>query len=147
MMAFTNYSACIRGRNRRMNSKRILYNIALGVAIAGIGVVACQLLFPNILFKDKANDELVLLFNKLRCGDTKQEVEVILRTGQLRYLSCFTNDIATWVVMTPHQVGASDWQLRIDFDNSKVARLQIRTADSKDIHPGNAPLDRGFASP
>jgi hypothetical protein len=47
-----------------------------------------------------------------------------------------------WMIRTPGQFGARNWQVWIHFDDDRVTALRVRTADSRDEWPIGAPADR-----
>lgn len=59
------------------------------------------------------------------------------RTDSLRlFADCATN----WVITVPFEFGASDWNLRIEFQGGKVSAVRVRTSDGPP--PKNGPPDK-----
>ena len=55
-----------------------------------------------------------------------------LKTSDLRL---HADDSAHWLIRMPLEFGASDWVLRIEFQDGRVAQVRVRTSD------GPAPAD------
>ena len=93
---------------------------------------------------EEARSEVVEVFNAIRGGASQQEVERTMSSmehGQLRLLKVEPSE---WLVQTPLQFGAGNWQLWIEFEGQEVRALRVRTADSKQVSPEGAPADRLF---
>jgi hypothetical protein len=46
-----------------------------------------------------------------------------------------------WLVETPTRFGARNWVLYLDVKGTEIRKLRIRTLDSAQMHPQEAPAD------
>jgi hypothetical protein len=60
-----------------------------------------------------------------------------LKTSDLRL---HADDSARWLIRMPYEFGASDWVLRIDFQDGRVAAVRVRTSDGP--APRDGPSDK-----
>jgi hypothetical protein len=125
-------------RGRRALSLSI--SLLLGCVIIW-GIV--HLLFPNVGKHSKAQAELLQLFENIQINDHVPTVESKFQDSRFHYLTLVKAREGLWIVQTPFKTGASNWNLWIEFSESKVAMLKIRTADYPKQRPEGAPADKG----
>jgi len=89
-----------------------------------------------------SRNAIISLMNKLQVGDTAEDVESAVRLHRAARLQLVKNSRDAWTVTTPLEFGATNWLLYIDFRNQRVVRLRIRTEDSIDFKPPEAPADK-----
>jgi hypothetical protein len=114
------------------------------IVVCAVAVVV--ILWPMILAHiqaEEARSQVVAVFDAIRGGATKQEVETEVLSGH-SHLNLVKVGPSEWLVQTPLQFGAGNWQLWIEFDGPAVTALRVRTSDSKQIVPEGAPSDRVF---
>jgi len=75
---------------------------------------------------------------------TKEDVRALVHQSRFRGLTLREDSPVEWGVEAPIETGAKNWVLYIEFKDSKVAALRVRTADSKNEHPKSAPPDQVF---
>jgi hypothetical protein len=95
------------------------------------------------LWREDARQELVEVFRTIPDGATRADVARFLPSGDDTFLSV-TKLEREWLVSTPLMFGAQNWIMWVEFDSDAVVALRIRTHDSRDEHPPNAPSDRIF---
>lgn len=59
------------------------------------------------------------------------------RTDSLRL---FADSATNWVITMPFEFGASDWNLRIEFQGGRVSAVRVRTSDGPP--PKDGPTDK-----
>lgn len=89
-----------------------------------------------------ARNELVDLFGRLEGSTTKADVRRSFDTGKYQDLNMREVSGELWIVSTPTEFGATNWVLRLEFSDSQLKACRIRTLDSKEDHPKEAPPDR-----
>lgn len=97
------------------------------------------------LWFDEARVELVEVFHAIPDRATPDQVEVVLRRGQYNYVSVVRLE-DEWILDTPYLFGARNWRIWVEFESGRVNALRVRTMDSRDEHPYEAPADRVFSS-
>lgn len=75
---------------------------------------------------------------------TKDDVRALAQEPRFQGLTLHESSSTEWGVETPIEFGAKNWVLYIEFKDSRVAALRVRTADSKNEHPKSAPPDKVF---
>jgi hypothetical protein len=101
-----------------------------------IAVVACDR--QN---DDQARAQLLQFRNSLQPGATKDAVETSLRSAEYADLKLIKQSPEVWIIATPYVFGASNWWLYLTFSNSTVAEIKVRTEDSAEHRPRDAPPD------
>ena len=80
--------------------------------------------------------------NELAIGDTKQDVENIfekLKTDTLK----LSQGRDEWLINMLLEFGATDWVLKIGFENDRIIYLKMETSDGPTgIKPKGAPKDK-----
>jgi len=89
-----------------------------------------------------AQKELLTLWDNFETGQTPQEVKEIFKEQEFKHLTLLTLTEKTWDVATPFRLGAENWILRIEYNESGVDSLRIRTLDGMHIKSKEAPEDR-----
>lgn len=82
------------------------------------------------------------LIQRIPIGASPEKVRDIFDSIGGSRLKLRELDSAHWVVQSPMQFGAANWDLWIYFGGQKVESLKIRLADSKTMHPSSAPTDK-----
>ena len=100
------------------------------------------------LSRGESRNELLKLRSEIRFGETVGEVLKGIERNDFKYLeksswAKFSQDNSNDVlaVKTPSEFGSSNWVLLIEFKNLKVNCIRIRTEDTFEIKPANAPED------
>ena len=92
-----------------------------------------------------AKEELLTLREKITLGDSKEKVKRTIneaQTSRLEYLFLGDNKSQRWVIKTPLEFGATNWVMLVEFSNSNVSAVRIRTEDSDKIKPTDALADK-----
>lgn len=116
-------------------------------------VLSCVLLSVSVMTgcvgrsasSRESRTELTALFDRLDRSYSKDDVKSIVAAGKYKRLTLIEDGLGTphvWLVTTPLELGATNWQLWLEFSGSKLRASRIRTADSKEDHPPDAPPDR-----
>ena len=80
--------------------------------------------------QNAANRTAVLkIREKLRVGDGYETALRIYWEHASDDLRLYSGSPDTWSISMPHEVGAREWVLYVDFSNSKVTTLRVRTSD------------------
>jgi hypothetical protein len=102
----------------------------------------CSIYFYFQNRKIKSQESIKKLMSEIKINDSKSKVkEFIDLESNLSQISLIDYD-DIWTATTPLEIGASSWRLIINFNDSKVVSLKIRTEDSENIKPIGAPEDQ-----
>ena len=88
-----------------------------------------------------AKDELLIFRASVVQAQAADDIELAFQSSKYSYLQLWKEKSTEWVITTPLRFGASNWYLYIEFDHSKATALRLRLADSRDLHPDDAPPD------
>jgi hypothetical protein len=125
--------------------KKSSANILIGIG----SFLLFSLLFAAISFRivytsesdNEPNRQALLnIYDCINVGARREEVLACYhryRTPSIRLLGDFGNE---WKIQIPLEFGASDWCIRIDFQNDRVSSASVRTSDGP--KPKNAPPDK-----
>ena len=72
------------------------------------------------------------------------DVRRLLRQPRFQGLNLRDESPSLWTVETPLEFGARNWVLFIELHDSKVVALRVRTIDSMNERPHDAPPDSGY---
>lgn len=116
-----------------------------GLWIVAIVVIIITIFsFATVFVKHGSNESdqqaIVKLHGEITPGDTREQVlrhYYALRTDNLR-MSC--DRPAEWIISMPLEFGASDWSLRLEFDQDRVSAVRMRTSDGP--KPNASPDDK-----
>lgn len=78
---------------------------------------------------------------ELRVGDGYEKALRIYWQHAPKDLRLDSGSPETWTVSMPFEIGASDWVLYLDFSDSKISAIRVRTSDGP--RPSAAPEDVG----
>jgi hypothetical protein len=133
---------------RRGRMKKRILVVTSAVAIP----LLITLYLIHIHHQNQADEiELVNLYGQLQAGLSHTEVEGIFLDIASERLNLIKLGNDKWLVTTPHQFGATNWNLWIDFLSKKNSahyhshNIRIRLADSVEIHPRRAPQDKKYS--
>jgi len=90
---------------------------------------------------ENARNQLLQFRNAVQLGSTKQALEALLTAEQYPALRLLKKNDEVWIVATPYVFGASNWWLYVEFVNSAVVAVRVRTEDSASHMPAGAPID------
>jgi hypothetical protein len=94
------------------------------------------------LQRDRDRAEARSLYDHLQPGMARSEVQAALTSGKYPHLRQWSQDPSLYVVSTPLLFGAGNWQLRVEFQAERVSAVRVRTADSHEYPPPDAPTDK-----
>ena len=106
------------------------------------------LLFSCTKYDESSDCEVIDFCKKIKVGMPFCDVSTLYCKGNYKTLQIWYYDETGETesdelsIRTPMRIGASNWIIYILFKNDSVASTKIRTLDSKDIRPINAPPDR-----
>jgi hypothetical protein len=90
----------------------------------------------------EARTQLVGVMEKLSPGMSRVAAEDVIHHTAVGKLDAVLLSRDLWLIRTPFESGARNWQLWIEFTNDTIRSLQIRLADSKTMKPTEAPDDQ-----
>jgi hypothetical protein len=121
---------------------KIKYLYLIGLVIVAIIVLKYMGKTFNFTSSSKTHTRTIIIqmFNSVTIGDNRSEVKRKIDLLWQSDLNLYqTNNL--WSILTPGEIGATNWILFIKFHEDKVVAVYIRLAD-KDIRPTEAPLDK-----
>ena len=83
------------------------------------------------------------LFGRIALGDSQTQVQKSFGAGGYRHLKLRPVKTIRWLIRTPTEFGAGNWELWLDYDaRATLVSKRIRTADSMKEKPHEpAPAD------
>jgi hypothetical protein len=112
------------------------------LVLAAFVVVASMFSPVRYLHRDRDRAEARSLYDYLQPGMARSEVQAALTSGKYPHLRLWSQDPSLYVVSTPLLSGAGNWQLRVEFQAERVSAVRVRTADSHEYAPPDAPPDK-----
>ena len=122
-------------------ASRVLRNMASVAVLAAITFVLWRVVLgppPD----PEARTQLVGVMDKLSPGMNRIAAEDVIRHTAAGKLDTVLLSRDLWLIRTPFESGARNWQLWIEFTNDTIRSLQIRLADSRTMKPREAPDDQ-----
>ena len=124
-----------------MRRKPLVFSV-LGFLIIGVWITffVFRVVFTPPRLNQDNRDALAKIHSAIDIGDTRSQVlrdYYDNRTVMLRLLADYPDE---WVIRMPMELGASDWTVKIDFDQEKVTSVRIRTMDGP--KPNIGPEDK-----
>src|SRR5205823_13616152 len=90
-------------------------------------------------------EKIIMLATKLgEHQHSKEEVRSLARESNFQDLTLHEDSPTQWSIEAPSEFGAKNWVLYVEFKDSRLAALRVRTADSKNERPKSAPQDKVF---
>ncbi|HEY8185051.1 MAG TPA: hypothetical protein VIF64_03220 [Pyrinomonadaceae bacterium] len=86
---------------------------------------------------------LLKIHETIRVGDGYETVLKVYWQHASEDLRLYSSSPDTWSISMPHELGAREWVLYLDFSNAKVSAIRVRTSDGP--QPVEAPNDVGGA--
>ena len=119
--------------------KRLLeISLALGVVLIVVSIFR-----PITLFnREHYRDQVRTLYANVQPGMPRTQVRQTMDSAKYPDLTFHQPEAEAWLASTPLEFGARNWVLLIEFDRDRVSVVRIRTADSVDEHPVQAPTDK-----
>jgi hypothetical protein len=115
--------------------------VALPALIVGVFVVL--VLNPvTFLRRSEYRGEVRTLYESLQPGMGRRQVRAAIDSGRFPHLRFHTDDDYRWVAFAPLEFGAKNWVLLIEFEGERVSGLRVRTEDSLQYHPAEAPRNK-----
>jgi hypothetical protein len=112
--------------------------LVLGV----IGFMIWEIVAEPLYNRDIYRAQVLGLFESVEPGMARQQVRNAMDVGKYPDLRFRQEDAEGWSASAPHEFGATNWILRIDFQDERVSAVRIRTADGDFDHPAKAPPDK-----
>ena len=111
--------------------------------LATMAVLSVAGVMVTLEVRARAEAKRQLLEFRTNVASAKDRVEVERRFYSLRAskLTLAKWRAETWIVQTPSEFGATNWDLYIDFRDEEPVSLRVRSADNVDYHPQEAPPD------
>ncbi len=121
-------------------TKRMLGKMIVAVSV---GVFLCG----GCTRRNEYREKVITLASELGTHQSnKEDVRGLMQETRFQGLTLHEDSSAEWNIEAPTEFGAKHWVLYIEFKDSRVAALRVRTADSKNEHPNGAPSDKVFPS-
>ena len=114
----------------------------VGIVVTIVLLVAALFTPVTFLNRGKYRAEVRSLYDRLQPGMAKSEVQAALRSGDYPNLQLWGEDPKVWFVSTPREFGAQNWELLIEFHAERVSAVRVRTADTHEHPPSDAPPDK-----
>ncbi|MCW5554891.1 MAG: hypothetical protein KIS67_22350 [Verrucomicrobiae bacterium] len=110
--------------------------------IACIAILLYFLLF-GIPFRDEeSRRQVISLYDHLAVGMTAADVETNFTHVDFFSLKLRKVSETNWVIQSPMEIGARNWDLWLQFESNKLIAVKVRLADSKERRPSAAPIDK-----
>lgn len=109
-------------------------------AILGVGflLLICGAISHARSASDRARQQLMQFRASLTLGLSLHEVEKLLKSTQHRELTLHHRD-DVWIVATPMEFGASNWDLHLVFTDKSLTGILVRSLDEPTKRPADAP--------
>ena len=116
--------------------------LKVAMGIATIALVAA--LFTPIAFVNRGEYRAQIrgLYERLQPGMPRAQVREAVASHNYPNLQLQAGDSGTWYVQTPREFGAGNWELLIEFQGERVSAVRVRTADTHEYPPPEAPPDK-----
>jgi hypothetical protein len=89
----------------------------------------------------EARSQLLQVRQTLLDANTKSDVDRMFVPSQYPLLGMHKTSGSEWVVMTPFEFGANNWDLYLEFQGATLSEMRVRLGDSKSMRPDLAPPD------
>lgn len=110
--------------------------------ILAIAIGAFFFLFREHREMRRENATLTSLFVELAGKRAAtNDLRQLLTKQQYSHLRLDDRQPTEWSIETPTRFGARNWVLYIDVQGTEIRKLKIRTMDSEQMHPEEAPTD------
>lgn len=113
------------------------------VVLAVVVVLALQV-SKGCSGRQRSRAEVYVLVESINPGSRIHDIVNLPKDKALHSIKARIISSDRILFTTPYEFGAGNWVVYIDFSNSVVRSVKVRTADSPDEKPKNAPLDRRF---
>lgn len=124
------------------NAKRVWQLAAAIALLITTAFLVLDILLPNQLSASEARRELLSLYAQVDPGDSREAVEATFARLDVEHLHLRKPSADLWIFQTPLLVGASNWDLWVEFTGPVVETVYVRSADSKSVRPSGAPPDK-----
>ena len=115
-------------------SPRLIVAVSLGILLCG-----------GCARRHEYREKVIALASELGTHQSSMEdVRGLIREPRFRGLTLHEDSSTEWSIEAPMEFGAKNFVLYIEFKDSNVAALRVRTADSKNERPNDAPADKVF---
>jgi hypothetical protein len=126
-----------------MKIKRSNFLVILAVVVAGI-VWVRVFWFGEVFHTHKRNEPnraaLLRIRDAIPMGASHAQVLAAYWQHRTDALKISVHTATNWDIEMPMELGANDWDLRIDFQDGKVRALRVRTSDGPP--PKDGPQDK-----
>lgn len=110
-----------------------------------VAVFLAAIVYRNSAHQAEYHNKIIALTTELtRHQRNREELRHLVNEARFNGLTLREVSSTEWAVETPIQFGATNWILYVEMIDSKMVALQVRTADSRSIHPNGAPPDQSF---
>jgi hypothetical protein len=113
--------------------------------IIGIGIVLIGLIAIAIFYLksqgDKYNENLTRVMSQINLGDSSEKVKSLFENTKDEGFDYFPKGNNLMILTSPSEFGATNWRLLVEFKDSKVISVKVRSEDSDENKPKEAPAD------
>jgi hypothetical protein len=110
--------------------------------VTAVAVIGGTHFLREIRERQGYRSKIVALTSELRNKQSSSdELRRFLREPRFSGLILYDNSASSWAIETPLEFGARNWILYVELSNSKVVEFRVRTIDSMNDHPKEAPPD------
>jgi hypothetical protein len=125
-------------RNRRLTQLGLAAGLTLGLPVW----ILWPLLAETFVGRRASEAEVRDFTRRLTLGQTSADVTRVFDGGGYRKLRVQLNTHAEWWIATPSQIGASDWLVRLYFEDGRLRTVRVGSADQANVTPAGAPAPR-----
>ena len=112
------------------------------VTCGAIAWFAYKLLFDWSGDSQQSRESVVRIYRLLNPGLSREAVRERLSGHFGENLKLREISATNWVIQTPMEVGAANWDVWLEFNTTSLTAVRIRLADSKKFWPSGAPDDK-----
>jgi hypothetical protein len=115
----------------------------IAVCVAGSAVaILAQPILRSQWERETHRSEVRGLYESLRTGMLRHEVEQRMQGDLYPHLQFSRGSGRVWYAESPLEFGAKNWVLLVECEEDRVLAVRVRTADSVQEHPKDAPPDK-----
>ncbi len=120
-------------------------HVIIIVMALAIGIVWVRWFFVTDVFRTHKSNEpqraaILQIRDAVALDSPYSEVLAAYWGHRTDSLRLFADSASNWVITMPFEFGASDWNLRIEFEGGKVSAVRVRTSDGPP--PKDGPKDK-----
>ncbi|MEO5820726.1 MAG: hypothetical protein ABIT71_09490 [Vicinamibacteraceae bacterium] len=111
-------------------------------ALAIVTLMLWPLLSETFHGRHQSEREVGAFVASVKLGQAAADVERVLREGRYQKLSVRSKKDHEWWLTTPSQLGASDWIVKLEFEDRRVVSVRVGSSDQANVTPSRAPAPK-----